>query len=224
MAKRSSKRNAKANAARRMGDRDGSASSAKPYVPLADLKRGRDHGDAMLYDPNQEYNYKSGEIRYGNAIGLAPQVMRSPDGLFRVPSSGRSEKGYWSPALVRLWCKCSTAAGRWGTILEVPGFDPFQWVVKSPSLEVLGIWRWQGEPDCTTLGGSGELIEIANAQPDFDLPDPSVFTFSLGSSVPGFYSISLGYVGSGGDFRFTCFKVNNVQPGGIAIEIEPLPT
>lgn len=218
MAKRSSKRNAKANAARRMGDRDGSASSAKPYVPLADLKRGRDHGDAMLYDPNQEYNYKSGEIRYGNAIGLASQVMRSPDGLFRVPSSGRSDKGYWSPGQARMWC--NVELGRpYGMILEVPSSDgTIEFVIKVPTNETVILWLWTGEPDCNLLGGGAEMMEM-----EAKIPDEETLTVTYSLDIAGlhYWSISQGFFGSTGLGRFLAFRVNNFQPGSIALETEP---
>lgn len=217
--KRSSKRNARANSKRRQNDRDRSATGRKPEVLLAGLKQGREHGAAMLYDPNQEYNYKSGEERYQRAIAISPQAMLQPGGLWRVPAQGDSDRGYWTAGPVKLWCHCD-ALPDYGRIIEIPEFETdLAIAVRDTNGNRIGLWQWTGEPDCTLLGGAGELVELGSGFPteesswqvDFNIPQDGIT----------YYSISLGSQPSGGNFYFGCFKVNNLRVGELLLEVEP---
>jgi hypothetical protein len=200
----SSKKDARSNARRaRTGNRVSGTGSSKARDPLANLYAGRDQGQVMLYDPNAAQRYKSEEQRYNAAITLSPGVMRPDSGGYRLSSSGRSNKGYWSPGAVRLYCPCSD--DRYGKILELDmGGENHELVIQTPGEVTL--MRWTSAPNCEFSEPDLEPIE-AQSPGDGD-------TVRFTVTPPGFYSLE---IAGGCETYFACMEIVNLEPAATII-------
>ena len=205
---RSTKKSAKRGAAVRRGQRRRSGERPKPGAILPELTAGRDHGQVMLYDPNAAYNYKSEMARYEKAIALTPEVMRPDVGGYRVPSAGRSDRGYWSPGAVRVYCQCGGTSDPYGTILQ---FDigPGLHTLVVQSADPVTLMRWSSEPNCEFT--DPELVPVATAT-----PESGAATFSLNVTGTPFYSFQ---TGSGYSLAFRCARVINLEPDTTIIQL-----
>lgn len=208
--KRSSRQNSTAARSRQRSSRTGSRQSRSEPHPLADLQQGRQHGESMLYDPNQNFNYKAQEIRYSKAAGQSGEVMRPDSGGFRVPSSGRSTAGYWSPGAVRIYCDCQGGGAEpYGRILQLAIAAVPHTLVLQTSSEVT-LLRWITPPSCDFTGADFEPVAFAG--PD----DNDVVTFEITPVGNPYYSFeTLGGCSS----EIMCARVMDLEPNSTILKL-----